>query len=448
MTAIGLLDIPPEIQLQIAEFVETRQTLKALSVTSRSLRSIAQSILFESLEIDLGTELRGSVDDLLANPRICAAIRFLLLRGRHLFSSAPPRNNEEQLSLIQILLPEMVGLRKVSIYRVNLSKMFLDAFLGIATNMPLQIHLGRNIYPYGVTPTLHIPLQVSFLHFTVGNPPLEFYQSMLHASAATLTGLNIVVEGDGLMKLADINLPFLHDFTLSIMIENEVSRPSVAAFLTAQRVIRKLDLRGKVVPLPPIPASALPNLRDLKASPELVNQLVPGRPVEAIEFIFPLEGLFSPVFDQDWFGEENWQSTARVRRFEVHPITPISDTRMVKQLVTILPFLENLWLPVFCDVSWPFHSITWTLALIFLQASLNVTEVLTSLRCLKNLCFDLCCREALSHPDINDIAIDVATKLRNANTSFSSLKMRGCGRVGWKIAICVWNEVFGVFHRM
>jgi len=34
MVAIGLLDIPPEIQLQIAEFVETRQTLKALSVIS------------------------------------------------------------------------------------------------------------------------------------------------------------------------------------------------------------------------------------------------------------------------------------------------------------------------------------------------------------------------------------------------------------------------------
>ena len=70
MVAIGLLDIPPEIQLQIAEFAETPQTLKALSVTSRSLRSIAQSILFKKLRIDIGTELglRGSVDDLLANP--------------------------------------------------------------------------------------------------------------------------------------------------------------------------------------------------------------------------------------------------------------------------------------------------------------------------------------------------------------------------------------------
>ena len=353
MAAIGLLDIPPEIQLQIAEFTETPQTLKALSVTSRSLRSIAQSVLFESLQIDLGTELRGSVDDLLANPRICAAIRFLVLRGLFL----PPRNNEEQLSLIQKLLPEMVGLRKVSIYHLNLSKTFLDAFLGIAASTPLQVHLGRNIYPCGVIPTPHIPLQISYLQLTVYHPPIEFYQSMLHASATTLTRLNIVTEGDGLMKLADINLPFLHDLSLSITRGNEVSRPSAAAFLTAQRAIRKLDLRGQVGPLPTIPPSALPNLRELKASPELVNQLVPGRPVEAIEVTFLQHGC-----DQDWFGEEVTRSTARVRMLRVHLKIAIIDTQMVKRMMTFLPFLENLWLFVFCDVSWPFRSITRTLA--------------------------------------------------------------------------------------
>jgi len=81
MAAIGLLDIPPEIQLQIAESVETHQALKALSVTSRSLRSIAQSILFETLEIDLGTELRGSIDDLLANPRMPPFVFWYLVEG-------------------------------------------------------------------------------------------------------------------------------------------------------------------------------------------------------------------------------------------------------------------------------------------------------------------------------------------------------------------------------
>ena len=354
MAAIGLLDIPPEIQLQIAEFVETRQTLKALSVTSHSLRSIAQSILFESLEIALGTELRGSVDDLLANPRICAAIRSLELHGQYLFSSAPPRNDEDQLSLIQKLLPEMVGLRKVSILHVNLSKPFLDAFLGIAANMPLQIHLRRNMYPYGVIPTPHTPLQVSFLHLTLDHPSLEFLRSMFHASATTLTGLDIVVQRDEFMKLADINLPFLHDLNL---IYEASSGSSAAAFITAQKAIKKLVLKGPSRPLPPIPPNALPNLRELKASPEQVNQLVPGRPVEAIEVT-----LSHPEYEQDWFGEEVTQSTARVRMLRVHPQTAILGTRMVKRMVTILPSLERLWLPVSNDVSWPFRSITQTLA--------------------------------------------------------------------------------------
>jgi len=355
MVAIGLLDIPPEIHLQIAEFVETRQSLKALSVTSRSLRSIAQSKLFERLEIDISTELKGSVDDLLANPRICAAIRFLGLRGWFSFPDAEPRcSNEENLSLIQKILPEMVGLREVSIFQVNLSKAFLDAFLGIAANMPLQVALKWNKYPYSVIPTPHIPLQIPQLDFNVTDghhPSLELFRSMLHASVTTITGLKITAHGDGLMKLADINLPFLHDLTL--MICDESIRTSAAAFLTAQRAIRKLKLSGEVRPFPPIPPNALPNLRELKASTELVNQLVPGRPVEAIE-VRDARG-----YDQDWFGEEVAQSTVRVRKLRVHlscaENNETLDTRMVKRMVTILPFLESLWLPVLPgDVGDPF----------------------------------------------------------------------------------------------
>jgi len=243
--------------------------------------------------------------------------------------------------------------------RYILSKTFLDAFLGIAANTPLRIHLGRNIYPYSDIPTPHIRLQISHLQFTVDHPPIEFYQSMFHAAATTLTGLSIQPGGDGLTKLADINLPFLHDLTLSITRENAVSRPSVAAFLTAQRAIRKLDLRDEGGrPLPPIPPDALPNLRELKASPKLVNQLVPGRPVEAIEVTLPLGRYLFTRYDEDWFGEEVGESTARVRRLRVHLITATLDTRMVKQMVTILPFLENLWLTVSSDVSWPFGSVT------------------------------------------------------------------------------------------
>ena len=359
MAAIGLLDIPPEIQLQIAEFVETRQTLKALSVISRSLRSITQSILFEKLRIDLGTNLgrRGSVDNLLANPRICAAIRFLELRGQSdpcLSSSTRPRNDDNQLSVIQKMLPEMVGLRKVLIKHFNLSnKALLDAFLWIAANKPLEIVLGWNIYPCGVILTPHICLQISHLQLRVNHSSLEFCRWMFHASATTLTGLYISAEGDELMKLADINLPFLHDFTSQI---NEGSRTSVAGFITAQRAIRTLSLWGSMLPLPPIPPNALPNLRELKASAEKVNQLVPGRPVEAIEVT-----LYQCECDRDWFREEVGESTASVRMLRVHLQTAKIDMRMVKRMVTILPSLERLWLPMCNDVSWPFHSSTQTL---------------------------------------------------------------------------------------
>jgi len=356
MVAIGLLDIPPEIQLQIAEFVETGQALKALSVTSRALCSIAQSILFKTLEICLEPMLRGSIGDLLANPRICAAIRFLELDGQRPLTFGV-RKDDEQLSLIQKMLPKMVGLRKVSIHQLNLNKAFLDTFLEIAANKPLRISLERNIYPYDAIPTRHTPLQLSHLHLTVDHSSLEFYRSMFHASATTLTGLSLVVYEGEVIKLVDIDLPFLHDLTLLVIVPYEISMTSVAAFITAQNATRKLDLKGRMRDLPPIPPNALPNLRELKAPPELVNQLVPGRPVEAIEVIFPLS-----TCQEDWFWEGVTQSTALVRMLRVHLNTAISNTRMAKRMVTMLPFLENLWLPVFDDVSWRFRSITKTLA--------------------------------------------------------------------------------------
>jgi len=377
MEAIGLLDMPPEIHLQIAEFVETRKTLKALSVTSRSLRRIAQSVLFEFLQITLGIPLRRPVDDLLANPQICASIRMLWLCGMDLSQGTTPRSDEEQLSLIQKILPKMLGLRMVLITNVKLSKAFLDVFLGIAANTPLQIGLYMNIYPYSVIPTPYIRLKIPHLDLStaVDRPSLEFYRSLFHASTTTLTRLEMWVDGDGIMKLADINLPFLHGLSLEIAEGNEVSRTSAAAFITAQRAIRALALKGKARPLPPIPPNALPNLRALKASPEQVSRLVPGRPLETIEVISSQHEC-----DQDWFREEVGQSTARVRKSRVLTNTAILGTPMVSRMVTILPFLEILWLPVFGDVSWSFRSLTRTLAahFPFRNASISSTSSLHS----------------------------------------------------------------------
>ena len=438
MVAIGLLDVPPEIQLQIAEFVNTNQTLKALSVTSRSLRNIAQSVLFETLQIDLIKGLRGSIDDLLPNPRICAAIRFLKLRGQYLLGPRPAHNDEEKLSLINKILPRMVGLRKVWFTQVNLSKGFLDAVLGIAANNPLQIDLRYNRYPSGIIIAPNTRLRISSLHiFDVDHHSLEFCRTVFHAFATTLTVLDMRANGDGLMKLADIDLPFLHDLTLRITTTNEVSRLGAAAFITAQRSIRKLHLMGGVRPLPPIPPDALPDLQELYAPTELVNQLVPGRPVESIGVSGKSQG-----YGQDWFGEEVARSTAQVRKLGAYPHSAILDTRMAKRMATILPSLESVWLAVFDDVSDPCTRITLAH---FLQTLLDVVEALISLKCLKNLRFYLI-KNKNGEKRVNHNVNGIATKMRNANSSFSFLEIQGGGVSGWKKTIFVWNEVLGVFQ--
>ena len=353
MVAVGLLNIPPEIQLQITEFVGTTKTLKALSVISRSLRSIAQSLLFKRFRIYLFKELRGSIDDLLANQQICAAIRVLEV-GRFRLGSrlSIPHSTEERLSLIKRLLPELVGLRGVWIHQLNLNVTFMASVLEIAAKIPLKVKVGWNVYPSDISSMFSAPLLISHLHLgsIIDQPSLDFYRAVFRASAATLTELDMRSDGDGLMHLANIDLPCLHTLVLSLLImtENKLSSTSAAAFITVQRTIRKLDLKGEVSLFPPLPPSALPDLRELHGSTELINQLVPGRPVEAIEII-AFRGS-----DQDWFGQEVAHSTARVRKLRVHLDAGMFNTQIVKRMVTVLPSLESLWLPVFHDVSRPF----------------------------------------------------------------------------------------------
>ena len=349
MVAIGLLDIPPEIQLRIAEFAQSNTAMTALSITCRSLRSIAQSVLFETLHIDLGDPIWGSTDALLANPRICTAVRFFQLSHPAWLSSKRSRRREqERLSIIKNLLPQMVGLRTVAIYGVTLSSEFMDAFLEIAIKNSLRVDLGWSVLPPCNISVSGASLRILYLSFSANDSSIDSYLFLLRASATTLMVLNISIKGGEATWLEGINLPCLLDLTISLETAetaNEVSRMSVAAFTTAQRTIQVLDLRRGVSSLPLLP-DVLPHLQELHATAEQVKQLVPGRPVEAIYISCPQYN------DQDWLTEAVAQSTAMVRK--LYDVTVILDARIAEKMVMMLPALESLVLSILDDVSGSF----------------------------------------------------------------------------------------------
>jgi hypothetical protein len=442
MVVIGLLDIPPEVQLQIAEFLEGCSALNALSVTSRSLRGIAQSVLFESVRIDLEKGPWDSIGDLLANPRICAAIRSLTLHAWCPAKRAdPPRNNEEKLLLVKELLPKMVGLREVVIYGVHLSSMFMDGFLEMAAKIPLKrVRLCANTIPPGVCATPNAPLRIPDLHLAsnYGNLATNLYLPMLCASSATLTTLSIQVKGDVLMVLGGIELPLLHNLSLSLVRENEMSGVGAADFIAAQRAVKKLYVGWDVGPLPP---GTLPNLQELDASIDLVKQLVPGRPVEEITIYPSLTGN-----NEDWWWEEIVKSTAVVRKLylDAGVGNGILNIGMVEQMVTRFPFLEILGLSLHDDVRWLLSLLHFD-SFFLLQTLLDIVEVLTSLKHLMQLRITLYGRN--SEIRVNrDITSAIATNLRKGNSCFSTI-------VIWEMDRCrntdfAWSEEFGVFHRV
>jgi hypothetical protein len=144
MVAIGLTGLPLEIQLEIAQLAKKRQALKALSLTCRSLRNTVLSVLFEKVRLYTEWWFRGSINDLLANPQICASIRFLWLGSSE---EDPSHGYGEYLLGLRKRLPELFRLRAVEIDQVDLSKELIDAFLETASRIPLRVHLVKNTYP-------------------------------------------------------------------------------------------------------------------------------------------------------------------------------------------------------------------------------------------------------------------------------------------------------------
>ena len=112
----------------------------------------------------------------------------------------------------------MVGLRAVHIEVIHLSRVFMDAFLEMAAKIPLEVTLDINTYPSGICIKPNTLLRISdpYLISNFAKPSIEVFHQMLCASAATLTKLSMVISGDELRKIAGIDLPFLHDPTLSI----------------------------------------------------------------------------------------------------------------------------------------------------------------------------------------------------------------------------------------
>ena len=329
---MGLIDMPPEIQFEIVENVAVKRALKMLSRTARPLRKVAQEVLFKRLQIDLQKPLQeASIDDLRANAK---SIRFLELIE---FSS-----DGEKLSHVTKLLPEMVELKAVLLYRVNLTKEFIHVFLKTAANIPLRVALKSNVYPTHLVTVPSTPLCISHLDFGLvdNDSSLQICRSVVRASALTLQQLSVAFHRVRLMEETPIVLPVLHSLNLHVTDERDA-----AALITPNKAITKLELNHWPHLPYPFSSAVLPNLRELTAHLKVLNQLVPGRPVEVIEV--------SDVTDnQDWVGNNLGRSTARVEQLRMRHDTLVPWK--AERIGTMLPSLKILSVYVSYDVRGPY----------------------------------------------------------------------------------------------
>ena len=283
--AISLPDMPPEIQLQIAEFAQSKQAMNALSITCRRLCRIAQSVLFKTLFIHLSMESRGLFSGLLANPRLCASVRLLRLVSKYWVNGLAHRYGEGTLSLCKNLLPRLVGLRTLHMYDVDLMAGLLETFLEIAANISLTVYLGGigRTDTAALLPARTVSLRISRFSICIYNTDLDYspFLFLLRASATALTVLDLSLYRDELMRFEGIVLPSLRKLFLHLQTPFCYPSKKGAGFIAAQRGITWLFLDGDI-DIHPFPPDALPNLRTLCAPTRFIKTLISGRPVGVI----------------------------------------------------------------------------------------------------------------------------------------------------------------------
>ena len=117
---------------------------------------------------------------------------------------------------------------------------------------------------------------------------------------------------------------------------------------------------------------------------------------------------------------------------------------MVEQMVTILPSLERLWLPVFEDVSGLFALSLDSFSLSHYSKSPKSSLPSSASRTLH---VNLFRREGKRCVDQNDVSF-IATNLRQSNSCFSFIEIWEDVSGGWENTVFVWEQVSGVFYRV
>jgi len=290
--------LPNELLVAIVEYCD-QYTRKNLSLVSRRLRHPSQCVVFKTVYIRspkfetsvprFAVEGGGHLPEVMQNDRLLSYIQTIVI-------STGGASHYEEMNTIEPLftvLHQMPSLRDIRLVCIPFTTTMLDRLCKVLSTRLCNVELWRCSYPadYTIQQTalkIHsLGLALERESIDIAPPPTTtkalvaiIEKSLSSISSLSLisrlsmsSGLGVLTYLGAMPRLASLNIQLLFD-------RND---QGLRKFLAANPQIVEFTLDWHFYELPVLPPSTLPNVRTIRASAELIQHLLPGRPVTAVE---------------------------------------------------------------------------------------------------------------------------------------------------------------------
>ena len=339
--------LPDELLVAILEYCD-QTARKSLSLVSRRLRNPSQRTIFKTVYIPrstFGTTVPGFAvkgrdhfPKVIQNDRLLSYIQTVIISQSNALYCLKTGAKEALFKALHRMQP----LRDIKIFDILFTTTMLDRLCEVLSTRPYNVELRYCLYPADYTfqqATLKIH-RLSLEDKSIGGPPRPAMSKVLvDIIARSLSSIKSLTLTSYLGLLASLGtMPRLTSLNIrSTSAEND---KGLENFLVANPQIMEFALDGTTCDLSLLPPSALPNLRTIRVTAELVQHLLQGRPVVKVEisasskFKFMVDGLRA-------------LSRSATPIVELTLNLPYHFTRpfdVLDAVVETVPHLERMWL--------------------------------------------------------------------------------------------------------
>jgi hypothetical protein len=334
--------LPDELLVAIAEYCDQRSR-KSLSLVSRRLRDPSQRIILKTVWFtgdNFGTivpkcaaEATERLSEVIHNDRFLSYIQTLVIFPRTPFHHLEMSTVEALFTVLHRMQP----LRDIELINIPLTTTMLDHLFEVLSIRLYNVQLYGCSYPDDYT-IQQAALKIQRLGYGLGPGTVQPATTKMVAAIAERSQASIVclTLSSGWGGLAYFGrMPRL---TQLVLLDTARSGENLIEFLVANPQLVDLVLERAVYDLSLLPSSALPNLGRIRARAYMMHDIVPGRPVVAVDIYdsSPLNVMLHGL-------RVLTQSTAPITELTMHTdhCSP-SVSEILDVVVETMPHLEKM----------------------------------------------------------------------------------------------------------